>query len=300
MTILTNAYNTYGAIGNREDLIDVITNISPDVTPVLSQTRSGRATARTHEWLTDVLSTPAANSYIEGDDTASVAVTAPTRLSNVTQILKKIFTVTETQEAVDKAGRSSEMGYQAQNQMKALATDIEYAMVVNSAAVTGTTAAARVMNGLTGFIATNTSTASANRTLTSTLLDALLQTVWAAGGNPDTILCGGAQKIAITNSTNFPGMTKWVAAEKNAVYNSVDVYQSPFGTLRVQLSHVMNTNLANNLYAVEMMKLRKAWLRPIVKEELAKTGDGRKFHIVAELTLECLAEKACGKMTQLT
>lgn len=296
MAILTNAYNTYTAIGNREDLIDVITNISPEVTPVLSMTRSTRATARTHEWLTDVLSAPAANAYIEGDDTASVAVTAPTRVTNVTQILKKIYTVTQTQEAVDKAGRSSEVGYQAQNQMKALATDIEYAMVVNSAAVTGTTAVARVMNGLTGFIATNTSSATANRALTSTLLDALLQVVWAAGGNPDTILCGGAQKIAITG---FTQNTKWVAAEKNAVYNSVDVYQSPFGTLRVILSHVMNTTLANNLYAVEMMKLRKAWLRPIIKEELAKTGDGRKFHVVAELTLEVLNEKAHGKMTQL-
>lgn len=300
MTILTNAYSTYTAIGNREDLIDLITNISPEKTPVLSMTGSTRATARLHEWLTDVLTAPTANSYIEGDDTASVAVTPPTRVNNVTQILKKIFTVTETQEAVDKAGRSSEIGYQTQNQMKSLATDIEYAFIVNSAAVTGTTAAARVMNGMTGFIATNQSTATANRTLTSTILDALLQTVWAAGGNPDYILCGGAQKIAITNSTNFPGMTKWVAAEKNAVYNSVDVYQSPFGTMQVVLSYVMNTSLANSLYAVELGKWRKAWLRPIKQEELAKTGDGRKFHIVAEVTLESLNEKANGAVKNLS
>lgn len=297
MAILTNAYSTYTAIGNREDLIDVITNIAPTVTPVLSMTKSTRATARLHEWLTDTLSAPTANAYIEGDDTAATAVTAPTRVTNYTQILKKIYTITETQEAVDKAGRSSEIGYQAQNNMKALATDIEYAMVVNSAAVTGTTAAARVMNGMTGFISTNQSTATANRALSASILDSLLQTVWAAGGNPDTILCGGAQKIAITA---FSQNTKWVAAEKNAVYNSVDIYQSPFGTLRVVLSHVMNTSLANSLYAVEMARWRKAWLRPIVKEELAKTGDGRKFHVVAELTLESLNEKANGAVKNLS
>lgn len=299
MPMLTNAYSTYTAVGNREDLIDIITNISPTKTPFMSLTGSGRATARTHEWLTDSLASPASNAHIEGDETASSSITAPSRLLNYTQILKKVFTVTSTQEAVDKAGRTSEIGYQLQNKMKELATDIEFALVVNSAAVSGATGTARQMKGVNGWITTNVSTAGTARDLTATVLDALLSQVWAAGGNPDHILCGGFQKIKIAG---FTGNTRWVAAEKNAVYNSVDVYQSPFGTLTVVPEYVMNAtnNLNGVVFAVEINKWRKAWLRPIVSEKLAKTGDGEKYHIVAELTLEALNEASSGAVKNLT
>jgi len=44
----------------------------------------------------------------------------------------------------------------------------------------------------------------------------------------------------------------------------------------------------------------KAWLRPVVREELARTGASRKYMIEAELTLEGRQEKGSGKITQLT
>lgn len=302
MSIFSGTYTTYTAIGNREDLIDMITNISPDVTPVLSMTGSVRALARTHEWQTDALSAPAANAQIEGDDVTAVTATTPTtRVTNQTQILRKVFAVTETQEVVDKAGRSSEINYQTTKELRELATDVEYAFVVNTAAVTGATGTARKLNGISGFITTNVSTgASGGRALTSAILDADLQAAWAAGGNPDTILCGGFQKRGFTNATNFPGLTRNINADQNKFINSVSVYESAFGMLQVKLSHVMNTNLAGTLYALEMKRWRKAWLRPIKRTELAKTGDARKFMIVAEVTLESLAENANSATKNLT
>lgn len=300
MAAPTNSYQTYQAIGNREDLIDVITMISPTKTPVLSMTASTRATSTLHEWLTDTLSSPTANAQVEGNDATAVAVTAPTRLNNYTQILDKKFIVTKTQEAVEKAGRSSEIGHQLQKSMKELATDIEYAFVVNSASSAGASGSARQLKGLAGFVVTNISSATATRSLTSTILDSLLQTVWAAGGDPDVILTGGAQKIAFNNTTNFPGLTKNTTAEDKRFTSSVDVYESPFGTMKLILSHVMNTSLANQIFALEMAKFRKAWLRPIKQEDLAKTGDADKKLIVAEVTLESLNEKASGVVKNLS
>lgn len=297
MAIPTNAFTTYPAIGNREDLIDVITMISPTKTPVLSMTESTRATATLHEWLTDTLAAPAANAQLEGDDATAVAVVAAARVNNYTQVLTKRYTVSNTQEAVNKAGRSSEIGWQTQKALKELANDIEYAFVVNASAVAGATNTARQLKGITGWITTNINSATANRALTTVILDNVLSLAWAQGGDPDVLLCGGNQKIAIAG---FTGNTREIAAEAAKVVNSIDVYQSSFGTTKVVLSHVMNTNLANSVYALDMSYWRKAWLRPITKDELAKTGDARKFLVVAEVTLESLNEKASGAAKNLT
>lgn len=297
MAVPTNAFQTYTAIGNREDLIDVIVNITPTKTPVLSMTESVRAMATLHEWQTDALAAPAANAAIEGDDSSAAAVGVTTRLNNYTQILTKNFIISGTQEVVRKAGRSSEVGYQIQKLTKELATDIEYALVINASAVSGAAGTARQLKGLSGFITTNASTSASNRALTAALLDANLQTVWAAGGDPDVILSGGAQKVAIAG---FTQNTRYISAEAAKVVNAVDIYQSSFGTLKTVLSHVMNSGQANTLYNLDMSYFRKAWLRPVGLAELARTGDSRKFQLVAELTLESLNEKASGVIKQLT
>jgi hypothetical protein len=300
MTAPTGTYQTYTAIGNREDLIDLITNISPTKTPVLSMTGSARATSVLHEWLTDALAAPTANAQVEGDDASGATITPATRLTNQCQILRKNYVISETQEAVDKAGRSSEVGYQTQKAMKELATDIEYAFTINTAAASGASATARTLKGLAGWVATNTSTASASRALTAAILDAVLKSVWAAGGDPDVILCDGVQKMAFQNTTNFPGLTRDMSADAKKYVQAIDIYESPFGMMKLVLSYVMNSNLTGQIFALEMAKFRKAWLRPIKQEELAKTGDARKFQIVAEVTLESLNEKASGVVKNLS
>ena len=55
MTVPTNTYSRYGAIGVREDLADVIYDISPTDTPIMSSIGKARATQANHEWQTDAL-----------------------------------------------------------------------------------------------------------------------------------------------------------------------------------------------------------------------------------------------------
>lgn len=115
MTEIAGATSTYDmSASNREDLWDVISNISPMDRPFTQNIDRIKAKATRHDWLTDSLATATSNKHLEGDVTSFTTAIAVTKLANTTQILKKSFVVTGTQEAVDKAGRRSEIKYQLQ------------------------------------------------------------------------------------------------------------------------------------------------------------------------------------------
>jgi hypothetical protein len=299
MAVPTNTFQTYQAVGNREDLIDIITNITPVDTWVTSNTGNTRATAVLHEWQTDALAAAAANAVIEGDDAAATAVTPTVRVTNYCQILRKVWQVTDTQNAVQKAGRSSESDYQKMKALKELARDIEYALVINTAAASGASGTARTLKGIQGWIATNvtTGTATANEALTENMLNDNLQLIWAAGGFPSTVLAGAFQKRTISG---FSVNTRDIDAADQRVVRSVDVYKSDFGEITIRLHQQVNTTIPSVLLILGDMSLwNKAWLRPVNAEQLARSGSSLKFMAEAELTLESRQELGSGKITQL-
>jgi hypothetical protein len=112
MAQLSNTFETFDAVGGREDLQNVIYDISPTDTPFMSSIGTGAASAVKHEWQTDSLAAAASNAQIEGDDSPSAALSATSRVFNYTQISYKPVMVSGTQEAVDNAGRNSELAYQ--------------------------------------------------------------------------------------------------------------------------------------------------------------------------------------------
>ena len=296
MTVPTNTFQTYQAIGNREDLIDVITNISPKETWFTQNTANERATAVKHEWQTDALAAAGANAQVEGDDYNASAVTPTARVQNSCQILVKVFQLSETQQAVLSAGRSNEMDYQTMKNSAELAKDIEYALIVNASEVTGASGTARQLKGVLGWIATNVTTATAStEDLTETRYNDNLQLIWAQGGEPSYTLVGAYQKRRITS---FSSNVKNINADANKLVNAVAIYESDFGIIQVRLHHVMNTTAPTSILNLGKMDLwRKAWLRPVERKPLAKTGSSDKWKIEAELTLESRQEKGSGKMT---
>ena len=145
----TNTFDTYDSVGEREDLSDVIYSISPTDTPFISSAAKTKATAVLHEWQTDSLaSASTSNAVIEGDEATLDAVTATTRLSNSSQIMDKTVVITGTQEAVDKAGRASEIAYQIAKKAKELKRDMEATITGNQAEVTGDASTARKLGSL--------------------------------------------------------------------------------------------------------------------------------------------------------
>ncbi len=300
MAVPTNTLVSYSDTTIREDLIDVITNISPVDTWFLSNTGSGKATARYHEWPVDSLASPGANAVLEGDDATASAITPPTRTGNYTQILRKVFQISDSQEAFDKAGRGSDLSYQLEKHLTELATDIEYALIVNSTAVSGSASVARQMKGVLGWITTNvtTGTGTGSEPLTESMVNDNLQLIWSQGGKPSNVIVGAFQKRKFDS---FTTNTRDIAASEKTLVAAVDVYKSSFGTLMVRLHHQMQTSAPDTVVIFGDMKLwRKAWARPVKPEKLARTGSSTKYMIEAELTLESRQEKGSGKITQLT
>jgi hypothetical protein len=297
MTLPTNVFTTYEAIGQREDLIDVITNIAPVDTYITSNTGSTVAKARYHEWQTDTLAAAASNVVVEGDNVTAVAVVPTSRAGNYCQILRKAWAVTATEEAVSKAGRSSEMSYQKMKSMKELAKDIEYALLINASAVSGDSATGRQLEGILGWIATNVTSGDSAEPLTETLLNDNLQAIWAQGGTPSTALVGSFQKRLISG---FQTNTRNVGAAEQKLVRAVDVYRSDFGEIQIRLHQQLNTSAPSKIVILGDMGLwQKAWLRPITVEQLGKTGPSTVEFAEAELTLESKQEKGSGMILAL-
>ena len=216
MTLQTNAFTTYLAKGNREDLTDVIYRISPTDTPFLSGVDKENAKATYHEWQTQALATASSsNAQIEGDLATADAATASVRLGNYTQISRKIPSVTGTQQAVDHAGRGSEMAYQEMLKGLELKRDIESSLLASTTgSTTGASSGIRRAGPYNAWVATNTTVATAGTTgidpspidgttirtdgtqvaFTEPMLKTVLQSCWTQGGKPDTIMVGGFNK----------------------------------------------------------------------------------------------------------
>ena len=307
----TNTFDTYDSIGEREDLSDVIYNISPTDTPFLSSAAKTQATAVLHEWQTDSLAAAVTNNQvIEGDDATAEAITATTRLSNSCQIMDKVIAITGTQEAVDKAGRASEIAYQIAKKAKELKRDLEASLTSNNAEVTGSATAARVAGGLRSWVATNDvmgtsgtsggagNTAATNgtqRVFTESLLKTVIKSVWNAGGNPTMIMVGPFNKQKLSGFTG--NSTRFDAGADATLYTSVDVYASDFGQLQVVPNRFSRDRDA---WVLDMDYWGVAFLRDFTMHELSKTGDSEKRQLLLEATLESRNEAASGVVADVT
>ena len=307
----SETFDTYDSIGEREDLSDVIYNISPTDTPFLSSASKTQATAVLHEWQTDSLAAAVTNNaVIEGDEATADAITATTRLSNSCQILDKVVTISGTQEAVDKAGRASEIAYQIAKKAKELKRDLESTLTSNNQEVTGGSGTARQLGGIGSWIATNDvfgaggasgsvgNTARTNgtqRAFTEAQLKSVIKSVWNSGGNPQIIMVGPFNKQKLSGFTG--NSTRFDAGADATLYTSVDVYASDFGQTQV-VPNRFSRDIEATILDMDMWGV--AFLRDFTMHELAKTGDTEKRQLLVECTLESRNEAASGMIADLT
>lgn len=311
MTAPTNTLQTYQAIGNREDLTDVIYRIAPTDTPFMNGIGKTKAKNTLHEWQTQDLAAAANNAQVEGDDATADAATPTARLNNRTQISRKTVIVSGTQnDGMDPAGRKNELAYQISLKGLELKRDMEVALTQNATTVTGTSTTARQLRGLEGWVATNndlgaggaapnynTNTAATDgtaRAFTEAQLKNVIQLSWAQGGNPNVIMLGGTQKQ--TFSTFTGSSTRFDKGEDKQVTAAVDVYVSDFGTLKAVPNRFQRARTA---FVLELGRWKTAFLRPMQTTPLAKTGDAEKRMLICEYTLEAGQEKSGGAIRDL-
>lgn len=304
---------TSGLKNVREDLGDVISDISPELTPFKTSIGKTKASNRYHEYLTDELA-PAnsLNAAHEGADAGVADNVGPVRIGSHTQIFTKNVSVSNTVEAVNTAGVKSELARQITKAGKELNRDIEAALVsANSSIVSG--GAPRLLGGAEAWIKTNAfhgtggSTAGfaadnvgavvdgTPRPITEEMFNEMAQDVWYAGGDPSLVLASGKLKQAISKFTG--NGTKYQNADAKEIFAGVDYYVSDFGRHKIIPSHFMRQT---TVIAFDKSLWALATLRGVQKHELGIKGDSKQFLLTTEVTLESKNEAGNGKLADVT
>ena len=314
MAIVANTFLAFNAKGIREELSNVISNISPEETPFQSNVGTESVSNAFFEWQTDSLAAAATTAIISGDDVASFDATAATaRLGNYTHIRRRTMVVEDRLEFVDKAGRDSEVAYQLAKRGKELKRDIEATLLRNSARNAGNSTTAPETAGLPAWLKTNTSKGAApgadptgdgtdartdgvQRAFTETLLKDVMQKAWTAGGNPSILMVGPYNK---TVASGFAGIAETRVAGNDSpttIIGAADIYVSDFGNI----SFVPNRfQRERDAFLLDPEYASVCYLRPIQQIELAKTGDAEKRMVIAEFGLKVLNEAAHGIIADL-
>ena len=295
-------FKTYDATAIREDLSDVIYDISPTDTPFLSSIAGkGTVTNTVFEWQTDALTAASGTNYhVEGAAAGTAATTATTRLNNKTQISKKVVEVSGTHEAVNNAGKKSELAHQLAKASKELKRDMETSLLADNASEVGDSSTARETRGAAHFITTNVTdagTSGSHAAVEEADITAVAESTWNAGGEPSTILLGATNKKLVTAMSGRADNTRSVVDENNTIYNAVDVYVSDFGTFNITLDRFCDQDtvyfLDHDMWSVE-------YLRDFQTVDIAKEGDSEKKMLLVEYGLRAGNEAANGKIRYTT
>ncbi len=296
---------TFDIVGKAEDVSDLISNITPSDTPFLSSIKTEQMDAVLYQWQEDTLRDPAQNKNVQGFDAVATARNATTLRSNVSQILQDTFKIARTTNRVKKYGRAKEVAYQAMKMGKELKKDLEYAYVgASQNASAGNSSTEAVMGNAFGTDGTNAIIASAAtlsnsslaRTFTEDLLLQIHQTIYGFGADPSVLMINPSDSLIIADFAGATGRVREVTGDSRKIVNVVNVYVSPFGTLKVVMNRVMKDGEAL-LYDPSMWKqlVLDNWQRV----RLAKVGDSEKHMMVGEFSLKHANYKATGRITDL-
>lgn len=320
MAVPSNTIQTVTRVGNREDLSDIIYNISPTETPFVSAIGREDASAVYHEWQTDALvAANAQNKAIQGDDLSNENRPATTRLGNYTQIFTKTVGTSTTQEAVKKAGRRSEHSYQLAKAGQELKRDMEARYTGNFAAVPPAAGTAGEAAGALAFMTVNASrgaggvnptlsggtqgypnaaaTNGTQRAYTEALLKAALASVWNAGGDPSLVITSLGQKQVAATFTGLATQRREAGNKRLTIVAGADIYVSDVGEVRFVPDRFCSTRDA---LIIDPEYWAIATLDPMTTEPLAKTGLAKRNAMWTEQTLVCRNQGASATVADLT
>ena len=296
-----------GALGtNREDLGDVVWDVSPTETPVISAIGKNSCTGRSHDWITDELESAGHNFHVEGSTVTPELPNARNRLSNHTQIAQKTAAASLTQEAVSKGGNiKSEMAYQMARRMRAIKTDVEYGLLNDQAKVLGARGAdeantppraaslsAYVVSGYhtmsdgtpgTGDGTDIPTAGTGSAAFSEEALKTASEALWnRSNGAENLMVVMGAHNRGIFST--FPGTsTRNVTTDDRRLQASIDVYDGDFHTLTATPDRFCD---ASKVFIIDPKYLKVCDLRPLASYQLGRRGSAIERFMEWEFTYE--------------
>lgn len=291
-------FQTYTEIGIKENISDVITNISPRKTPFMSSIGNEKVTQPIYQWQEDSLRNVSATTQVEGADASDITVSPTVMRSNYTAIFSEAVKIAGTVQATAAYGRAKELAYQMAKSSAALKRDVENAFVGTAAAANaGAAATARVtasyQRQITGAGTSTFAAQSGNVffmntgiALTEAGLTSAIQAAFTAGGDPTRILVTPSNSLVLAGfalaANKYRTIQSGTDGEKRLV-NAVNLYVSPFGECVVEIDRFLR---ASNTLVYDPDMWTQATLRPWTRENLAKVGDSERQLIVGELGLK--------------
>ena len=314
MATVANTVLTTAAVGNREELDNFVSMITPSDTPIYSMAGKEKAESKHPEWEYEDLDAAGDNAQPEGNEYAFDAVTAPTRVGNYTQIFSKTFVFSGTQQAVSNAGSVEKRAHELMKKGKAIRKDMEFAIVANTASSNTDprrsgglptwpeTNTSRGTNGVDGGFAggvTTVATDGTQRAWTKTLTDSLLQSIYEQGGEVTAVVTSPYNKgvfATFMSDSNVASFRYAASGGSNTIVGTADIYEGPFGKVKVQPNRVMSAAAnSRNVFALDPAMVKWLSLRPIHEDkDVAKTGDAVKGVLIAEGCLKIVNEKGIG------
>lgn len=300
-------FQTYEQVGIKEDISDIISNISPTKTPFLTSIGNEKVTNTLFQWQTDILRAVASNPILEGADAAYITVSPTVMLNNHTQIFAEAVQVSGTVDAVSVYGRARESAYQLAKSAAALKRDLENAFVGTAqAAVAGSDSVARQMASFQVQTSqTNADAAAVNNVYTGGTSTppteanflTVLQNIFTAGADPEVIQVTPANALIFATFAAAAGRYRTLptGGDDKTLINVVNLYVSPFGEQKVVTNRFLK---ASDSLVYSPKYWAQATLRPWTRETLAKTGDSLKMMIVGEFSLKCKNPQASGMVIE--
>jgi hypothetical protein len=313
MAVVANTVVTTQAVGNREELDNFVSMITPTDTPIYSMAGKEKAESKHPEWEYEELDAVADNAQPEGNEYSFDAVAAPTRVGNYTQIFTKTFRFSGTQQAVSNAGNAEKRAHELMKKGKALRKDIEKSIITNTAS---TNTDPRRSGGLPTWLTSNVSRNSGSsggfvggvttvestgtlRAWSKALTDTVLQSIYQEGGDVTTVVCSPYNKgvfATFMSDSNVAPFRYAAGRGTNTIIGTADIYESPWGAVKVMPNRVMSNSAADarRVFALDPGMVKWMSLRPIQEDKVAKTGDAENGVLIAEGALKVVNEAGIG------
>ena len=306
----TTVSNTSGL---AEDFEDIIFDVSPTETPMLTLAKRTKATARYHQWQTDSLASASSNKAEEGADAAYATAAQTTTLGNYCQISTKTVDISRTLDIVNKYGRKSEVAMQLLKRGKELKRDMEFTICRNQASTNATAratagwetmidgtsgnlvranAAQTTDYSVRGFSAASWTAPEDGSSVTFIEADLVsaLGLAWEDGGDPSVIMMSKKNKNLFNSFAGIATKYNEVKGTNQAVVSgAADIYVSSYGNHAVKLNRYMRDNA---VFCIDPEYISVAYLDGIRKEQMAKTGDSERWLLTVEYALVCNSQNA--------
>jgi len=314
----TGTTSTGSAVGNREDLSDVLTILAPEESPITSLCGKGTATSTFHEWTVDELASPNADGIPEGSDVTSFTdkFAGRARLGNYIQKFRRDYLVSDLQNAVSSVGPAN-VAQAKSKAMRELKRDIEFAICSNNDRQAEDGVNPYKLRGLGDWIdaAGPSDVPAAYRTPSASIessslgesdLNDILGSIFTETGEMGslTAVCNVALRKVIANFTRSEGTTTATPYQINEeagskkITLSVSLFDSDFGVVKIVNANpvCMPGASTNEGYILDPKYIGIGTLIPMGSTDLENQGGGERGYVDCALTLACKSPLAHGKV----